>query len=180
MARIELRADLDTVVARMVIPKVNQLAAEVAREGRDRAPDAKVWISRDDQRVRPAHHEAHGQTIPANLRYKLPRQMLVRGHGYRTTSGFDLGREPRDRALPPDQRDGCRCISVDIPGLIARKIHETPAVATATRAQAQVEVRFLRIVESEHGTSQDDAARFLGGAVDAVAARLRSASTRRA
>lgn len=186
MARVELRHDLNAVVARMAAASVERLAREVAREGRERAPAAKVWISRDDERVRPAHADAHGQEIPGNLRYKLPKQVYVHGGGRGSdisghtelVPGVDLARKPRDPKLPLAQRVNCRCISVTLPGLIARRIYTGAVVVTGTRARAQVTVRFNRIVESEFGTSEDSASRFLGGAVDVVAARVRASARR--
>lgn len=179
MARVELRRDLNAVVAKMAVEAVTRLAQAVADEGKDRAPDAKIWISRDDAKVRPAHVKAHHQTIPANLRFKLPKQRYERGVGTIVVlDEFDLARKPRDPKLPADQSKNCRCLSVTMTALIARRITTTPAVVTGTQVRAQVSVRFLRIIESEHGTDQDKAARFLGGAVDAVAARLRAKARR--
>jgi len=183
---VELRQDLNTVVARMAAPTVERLARHVADEGRRRAPAAKVWITRDDERVRPAHVKAHGQTIPANLRYKLPKQVYVHGGGRGSdisghtilAPGFDLARHPRDKELPPAQRANCRCLSITMLKLIARRITVSPVVVTGTQARAQVSVRFLRIVESEFGTGEDRGAHFLGGAVDVVAARLRARARR--
>lgn len=177
--RVELRRDLNLVVARMAAPTVKRLADTVGDEARRRAPAAKVWISRDDGRVRPSHVKAHGQTIPANLRWKLPNQRVKSDGTAVVVGGFDLARRPRDPALPADQRIRCRCVGVTLPGLIARRVFVSPPLVAGAQARAQVSVRFLRIVESEFGTSEDRAARFLGGAVDAVAARLR-ARTRRA
>lgn len=171
--RVELRRDLNMVAARLAAPTVQRLADAVADAARQRAPAAKVWLSRDDGRVRPAHVHAHGQTIPENLRYQLRKQT---GSG-NLAPGHDLARRPRDRNLPADQRIRCRCLSVTLLGLIARRIVVSAPIVTTTGARAQVSVRFRRIVESEFGTGQDKAARFLGGAVDEVALRLRARRT---
>lgn len=186
MARVELRGDLNAVVARMVAGKVKRLADEVADEARRRAPAARVWQNVDDERVRPAHVEADGQLIPGNLRFKLRKQVYVRGGGRgsdvggRTVlaPGYVLAREPRDEDLPPDQRENCRCADVTYPKMIAERIVAGPVSVNARRARARVQVRFPRIVESEHGTSQDPASRFMGGAVETVAARLRAKGRR--
>lgn len=184
--RVELRRDLGQVTARMAVPVIARLADEVADEARRRAPSAKIWISRDDGRVRPAHVKAHGQTIPDNLRYKLRNQVYIRGGGRGSNisgetvlaPGYVLARRPRDASLPDDQKANCRCLSITMRGLIGRRIVTGPAVAVGSRASAQVSVRFLRIVESEFGTDRDRAARFMGGAVDTVAARLRARARR--
>lgn len=180
--RVELRPDLDAVVARMVRPTVNRLTAAVAREAQRRAPAAKVWLTAEDERVRPAHAAADGQMIPANLRFKLKNQSYVRGGGRGSRvsgrivlagSTFDLAREPRDEDLPDDQRYRCRCISVEVPGVIARKVSTSPAMIEGARVRGEVSVWFNRIVESEKGTSKDKPAHFLGAALEAVAARIR-------
>lgn len=185
--RVELRKDLDAVVARMVQPLVDRLTEDVAAEARRKAPAAKAWITADDERVRPSHADADGQTIPANLRFKLRKQVYIRGggrgsrvpgHTALNAHAFDLAREPRDADLPAEQREGCRCIAVELPGLIARKVHASRAVVDGTRVWGRVEVRFTRIVESEHGTSKDEAARFMGAALDTVAARWRARAGR--
>lgn len=180
MARVELRSDLNAVVARVAVPAVNRLAEAVAREARDRAPSAKVWLSRDDDRVRPAHVAAHHQTIPENLRFQLPQQREVPGQQQEeiVRGRFDLARKPRDPDLPEDQKRNCRCVSVTVRGLIARRISTTPATVVGAQVRAQVLARFTRIVECEHGTPQDPAARFLGGALDAVAARVKAQARR--
>lgn len=177
--KVELRRDLNAVVARMAVPAVDRLAGAVADEARRRAPAAKIWLSRDDGRVRPSHVEAHGQTIPANLRFKLPKQRYVRGTGQHVLApGFDLARRPRDPNLPADQRANCRCLNITMAGLIGRRVVTSPALATPTRARAEVSVRFNRIVESHFGTGQDRADRFLADAVEAVALRLRASARR--
>lgn len=181
--RIELHKDLDFRATGLVRSAVNKLAATVAREAQLRAPAARVWLTAADERVRPSHVDADGQTIPVNLRFKLRKQVYVKGGGRGSKvpghmelarSGFDLAREPRDEDLPPDQRKQCRCADVTLPGVIAKKIRTSAAVVEGTRARAQVWVRFNRIIESEHGTAKDRPARFMGSAVEVVAARLRS------
>lgn len=144
-----------------------------------------IHNSRDDDRVRPAHVEAHGQEIPANLRFRLRKQRYIRGG--RGVGGFYvlsedeyvMAREPRDDSLPDDQKERCRCRAITIPGVIARRVVTMPAVVSGARVTGRVEVRFPRIVESEHGTSEDRPAHFMGGAVNTVASRLRSAAARR-
>lgn len=180
--RVELRRDLDQVVARMAARAVDRLAAAVAREAQLRAPAGRIWLTAADERVRPSHADADGQTIPANLRFKLRKQIYIPGAGRgRRGSGrtvlaeseFDLAREPRDEDLPPDQRKQCRCADVTVPGMIARKVRRSAAVVTGSRVRAEVSVRFPRIVECHHGTSGDAPDRFLSEALEAVAARSR-------
>lgn len=176
--RVELRSDVEQTVARMLAPRVNRLAERVAEEARLRAPDGKRWVSVGDDRVRPSHRHTHGQLIPDNLRYRLPRIISVLGQADLVRPGYDLGRVPRDAELPAYQRDGCRCGSLPVPGAVARAISVRAAVVEGVRVRARVEVVFPRVAEAEFGTSGDVGARFLGVAVNVVAARLNAAARR--
>jgi hypothetical protein len=182
MARVELRRDLNAVAARQAGPAVRRLADALADETRDRAPAAKVWLSRDDERVRPAHVRAHGQTIPANLRFKLRRQLYdgddETARAVALAAGYDLAVAPRDEALPIGQRARCRCVRVTLLGVIARRVTTSEVTYSPSQARAQVAVRFARIVESEFGTPDDRAARFMGRALEVVAARLKASARR--
>jgi hypothetical protein len=186
MARLELRRDLNLVAARQVRPAVDRIAGSVRNEAQRRAPAAKVWISERDARVRPSHVHADGQTIPENLRYRLRRMTYVRkgrdprtrkalnpAGGWKEAAGFDLAREPRDPALPDEQKKMCRCHSFPLPDAISRRIFAQPAQVHGTRVTARVEVTFNRIAEAEFGNEHDAGTRFMGRAADAVARRLR-------
>lgn len=183
--RVELRGDLNAVVARMVRPTVERLAEDVAEHARRLAPDARRWETAEDERVRPSHADADGQLIPANLRFKLKKQHYQRGGGRGSDVAgrlmlavdmYDMAREPRDEDLPADQAANCRCEAVDVPGVIAARVRAHGAMMEGARVRATVDVRFNRIVESFHGTSKDAPDRFLALAVQAVAARLRALS----
>lgn len=164
--RVELDVDLDQVVAaRFARPAVDRIRDEVVEEARRRAPAAKTWVTMQDERVRGTHVETDGQMIPANLRYQLPS---VRGAGY------DLAREPRDGALPIEQRINCRCVSFENPEVLAQSIRSGPSELRGTNVQAEVDTRFHRAAESEFGTSEDPAARFMRDALREVAARTRA------
>lgn len=129
-----------------------------------------VHNSMRDERVRPAHVHADGQTIPDNLRFVLRRD---------DTGKIELGRRPRDPALHISLRINCRCVSVPVPGVVGASIQALTPVIEGPRVTAEVETRFPRAAESEQGTSEDHAARFLGRAVDHVAALSRYGSARR-
>lgn len=177
--RVELIRDLDSVIAaRIARPAVERLTAQVAAEARARAPAAKTWVTAGDERVRRSHRDTDGQTIPANLRYKLPKMEYVRNVGYVQISGVDLARLPGDPALPVHQAINCRCQSVEVAGAIARSIRSTHVTLSGTRVTAQVYTDFHRAAESEFGTSGDQAAHFMAGAVRAAAARLESRARR--
>jgi intein-like protein with splicing domain len=125
-----------------------------------------VHNSARDERVRHTHIETDGQTIPDNLRYKVPSTKGV---------GTDLARQPRDVALPLPNRINCRCASVPLPGLLAPTIHQMPTVLQGNKVTGGIESRFPRIAESHDGTSGDAAVPFMGRAIDEVAAAHRSA-----
>jgi len=182
VGRVELRRDLEAVVARLIRDRVGDITEQVAEQARRRAPDARVWVSRDDERVRPAHVDANGQMIPANLRFRLREQIYIRGGGRgsdisgHTVLGprYLLARVPRDESLPPDQKINCRCEAVTVPGVIARRIRVSGPAVEGGRVTGRVSVEFQRIVESEYGTSGDTPAAFMRGALAAVTARLRA------
>jgi hypothetical protein len=159
-----------TVAARYARPFVERLSGQMLRASRVYVPDAKVWVTVRDERVRHTHIETDGQTIPENLRYKIPS---TKG------AGTDLGRQPRDVALPLPNRINCRCASVPLPGLLAPTIHQVPTVLQGTRVTGGIESRFPRIAESETGTSGDTAARFMGRAINEVAAANRNVKSSR-
>jgi hypothetical protein len=185
MTRIALNGGLDQMVAaRFARPVVSRLSGQVEHEARILAPAGKAWLTYEDERVRPAHVVADGQMIPGNLRYKLRKQVYVRGGGRGRrpsipghtvlTSGFVLGRVPRDESLPIDQTAECRCESVDLPGVVARTIHARSVVQAGTRVSAEISCGFNRAAESEFGTSGDIPARFMSGALRVVAIRFQS------
>lgn len=162
---------LDVIVAQRVLaPEVARIARRIERVARARALPARIWITSHDERVRPTHVEADGQTIPENLRFVLS----LPGRAGQT----ELAREPRDESLSAGNFYNCRCAAVSIPGAIARRIHAGPTVVAGTVVRARVTSEFPRIAESEHGTSGDVASRTMGSAADTVAAELRGAARR--
>lgn len=161
----EPAAGLDEMVAlRFLRPTIDRAKGEVERLAQANAPHAKVWITMRDERVRHSHVETDGQIIPANLRYRLPK--------VEPGVGVDLARVPGDPNLPAAQRINCRCNSVAVPWAVARSIHATPTLVMGTRVSAQVETRFPRAAESEFGTESDEAAHFMGRAVEQVRVTL--------
>lgn len=159
--------DLDAVVAaRFARPFVERLSSELLTVSRYYVPDAKVWVTFRDEKVRPTHVDTDGQTIPENLRYKVPSTTGV---------GTDLGRKPRDLALPFLNRVECRCESVPLPGILAASISQMPTVLQGTKVNGGVETRFPRMAEAHDGTSGDTGVPFFSRAIDEVAAAHRSA-----
>jgi hypothetical protein len=172
------RQDLNTVVAaRIALPAVRRVAADVRDRVQRGAPDAKVWITRHDGRVRPSHREADRQEIPDNLRYLIPK--VNTGNDLNDIRiGFDQARAPRDPSLPIGNRINCRCASLPLQGAIARAVRLDDAQLSGTRVSARVSVRFNRIVESEHPSDPDRGGGWFRAAVEETAAGLRAASHR--
>jgi hypothetical protein len=167
VTRFQPGARLDErVAARWAVPEARRLADQLADRVRANVPDAGVWITARDERVRPTHVEADGQTIPANLRYSLTHP----SHG-----GNELARAPRDPDLSIGNRIQCRCVAAGLPGAIAAHVHSSDVLLQGARAVATVSVQFPRIVESEHPGAGDGGGGWLRRSVEEVAvARGRS------
>jgi hypothetical protein len=133
------------VAARFAVPAVRHIADQLAERMRANAPDARAWITAQDERVRPTHRDADGQTIPANLRYAIDKP----------TGGAELARAPRDQNLSPANRLNCRCIDVLLPGAVADTVSVSDVTLRRSAASATVSVHFPRIVESEHPDASD-------------------------
>lgn len=160
--RFEPAPGLDeTVAARFALPFVERLSEELLTVSRTYVPDAKVWVTVRDEKVRHTHVDTDGQTIPENLRYKVPSTKGV---------GTDLGRAPRDTAFPLPNRINCRCESIPMPGLLIPTIVRIPTVLSGTRVNGGIESRFPRIAEAHEGTSGDTAVPFMRRAISEVAA----------
>ena len=71
MGKVNLRPDLNTVVARMVKPNITAIARATEATAKRNAPPTKQWVSLDDGRVRTSHMLAHGAVLPDNLRFTL-------------------------------------------------------------------------------------------------------------
>lgn len=192
MARFVTGRDLNARIAATVGRRAVERLKDQVRDGaRRRAPEAAVWVTMFDERVRYSHAETHDQTIPGNLRFKLPEMIYIRkgrgadgkalnpAGGWTPTGGVDLARKPRDPALPAHQRENCRCLRTAIPQGVARTIHAGPTVVTGPRARAEVYTRFPRAAESEFGTSEDVPARFMSGGTADARAHLRARAARR-
>lgn len=170
VTRFEPARDLDAVVAaKLAFPFVNRLSEELLTPARAAAPDAKVWVTVRDERVRHSHVETDGQMIPENLRYKVPK--VNTGDDVNDVrAGFDLARQPRDTNLPIGNRINCRCESIPLPGAIAASVVQMPTVLQGTRVTGGIESRFPRVGESHEGTTGDSAVPFMRQAIQAVAA----------
>lgn len=169
--RFEPVAGLDQEIARRFgVPAIRRALDMLRDEARTRAPDVRVWVTMRDEKVRPSHMAADTQTIPANLRFKLPSTT--------TPGAFDLARAPRDPTLPPAQRYNCRCSDQTLPHLLRESIHAGDVQHSGTVVTGEVYTEFPRAAESEFGTSEDTAAHFMTNALREVALRLQSGHSR--
>ena len=188
MARVVLNRNLETMAAaRLVRPRVDRILDRVRDRAQRNAPDAKAWLTNEDERVRPSHREAHEQTIPSNIPYQLrkvfyarrgrgPDGRAVAPGGYTLAPeefGVDLADAPRDPQLPIEQRIRCRCESVDLPGAISRAIVATTATVAGRRVSGRVQVAFPRIAESEYAAGGGFMRQALLAEAAALAARTR-------
>jgi hypothetical protein len=167
--KFEPKAGLDQEIARRFgVPAIRRALDMLQDSARTNAPETRTWVTMRDERVRPSHVKADGQTIPANLRFKLDAKI----------GGVDLARHPRDPALPEAQRINCRCDDPTLPHLLRESIHSTDPIQEGTVVHGSVYTDFPRAAESEFGTSEDEAAYFMTNALREVAMRLRAGHSR--
>ena len=188
MARSRTRLDpglAKRLAAGVVRDQVEAVADAVAREAKDRAPDAKQWVTDGGEHVRPSHAEVKGTMVPENIPYQLTAMTYVRkgrtsngnaanaGGGWKATEGVDLADRPRDPQLPLYQSVNCHCRSVAVPGVIAAATRAVATRVQGTRVTAGVETVFPRIGEAEFGTNGATGVHFLAVAASVVMARRR-------
>jgi hypothetical protein len=172
----------ERVAARWAVPEAHRLADMLAERVRANAPDARVWITKQDEKVRPTHVKADGQTIPTNLRFVLDHPSSVQtstaaadrsGTSSPVEGGEqELARKPRDPDLSIGNRINCRCIDAGLPGLIAQHVAAGDVVQRGPQATATVSVTFSRIVESEHPGPEDGGGGWLARSVDEARGQL--------
>lgn len=92
--------------------------AAVVEASVDTQPGAmKRWISRDDSRVRPAHHDADGQTVPVADTFTVDTEALM---------------YPGDPAASPENGINCRCEVRIVPAATVAGASEEIASMTTT------------------------------------------------
>ena len=171
MSHVEIADGLDVIVAeRYMKPRVDTALDMLRDAARTWAPATRTWVTMRDERVRQSHADVDGQTIPDNLRFKVPKPGQPGVH--------ELARHPRDPNLSTANAINCRCEDPSTPHLLRESIVRTPVTVIGTRVTGSVETRFPRAAESEFGTSGDTAAHFMTNALREVAARLQSGQAR--
>ncbi|WP_435585916.1 phage minor head protein [Micromonospora aurantiaca (nom. illeg.)] len=170
--RFRPRNGLEQIVAAMVARKVQAITDEVADVARDNAPGTKTWHTVGDEEVRPEHRDAHGQEVPENLRFVVDSPDYDQAH-YGAPPKQQL-RHPRDRDATPGLTVNCRCQAIEDPAGLARGIEAHPVEIRGSTVVGHVTSVGPRVSDAEFGTAQDDAARYMGRAVQEVAARHRA------
>jgi hypothetical protein len=167
VARFRPGAGLDARVAsRFAVPAVTRARDLLAERMRANAPDAALWITAQDEAVRPTHRDADGQVIPDNLRFILERP----------AGGHELAAAPRDPDLSLENRANCRCLSVHVPGAVAERVGASDVVLRGAQASATVSVHFPRVVESEYPDAGTPGGGWVRRAIAEAAAGLHRSS----
>lgn len=170
VSHVELNPDLDLQIAtHFGVPAIRRVLDMLEDAARAGAPPVKVWITMQDERVRPSHVEADAQAVPANLRFILENP---------ATGKRSLCDHPRDPNLPPEERINCRCSDPELPQLLAQSIHKGDVTLVGNRVSGEVSTRFPRAAESEFGTGEDPAAHYMTNALREVAAQLAAGHSR--
>lgn len=189
MGRFTATPGLDAQVAQMVAPEVTKVARHVERLAKKYAPPVKRWVSMSDGRVRDTHVDAHGQEVPANLRFSLlSRDYDVAHHG---ALGVDFVNGPNDPTLglPGDAAQwirgetpwGCRCVAAEVPAAIAKRIKTGPTTVVGSTVRVVVSCDAPQVVAAEYGDTyptpngpqRNDGTHFMGRAAAEVAAAMR-------
>lgn len=173
MGKVKLRPDLNEVVARMVLPSVNETAEFVADKARAFAPPTKTWRSQRDAKVREPHVHADGQVVPDNLRFQLtayqwdlqhPGAVPVErargdGSGWDGPTGQTVPGSNSWLTRPRDHTSGhliqtlhCRCyLEVDPRGVAKMVTVKRATVPKGTKVVAKVVAEGAGVMGAEYG-----------------------------
>lgn len=149
----------DVAARRLVAPRVQAVADRAADAAREFAPGTKSWVHVGDDRVRPEHREAGGQTVPDNVRF------LIRTPEYDRRSyphEWQQMKAPRDRVGGTiGNTVECRCSVRHDPEGVARTISARPVTTSGTHVEAKVVCTHPRAADAEFGNDVDEGARFM-------------------
>ncbi|MFE0058661.1 hypothetical protein [Streptomyces sp. NPDC059003] len=175
MAKFTPNPALETMLARMIAPHVQRIAHQVEVEARRLAPPTKRWVTRADDKVRPTHAEAEGQTVPDNLRFTINSMAWDREHrGVGPNTYMLRPLDESSRAVA--NLKNCHCTTATDPGGIARNISTGQPIVTGKKVTVTVTARAPLVVEAEVGTVYPgglvaDGTHFMARAAAMVAAR---------
>ncbi|WP_404949145.1 hypothetical protein HFP70_35775 [Streptomyces sp. ARC14] len=176
MATFHVEPNLEQKLALLIAPQIHEIARSVERQAKVFAPPTKKWITVADDHVRPTHVAAHGQEVPANLRFKINSMDWDRRH--RGVGALTYMKAPRDESSRAVANlKNCRCQAQSIPDGISRNIHTMPPVVTGSTVTVKVVAKGEWVVPAEIGTVypgnlEAKGAYFMARAAAAVAARL--------
>jgi hypothetical protein len=174
-AKFHVEPGLEAKLAQLIAPKVHEIAREVERQAKVFAPPTKKWITVADAKVRPTHVAAHGQEVPANLRFKInSMQWDMQHRGLGPTTYMKAPRDSSSRAVANIKN--CRCHSMSIPDGISRNIRTLPPVVAGSTVTVKVIAEGEWVIPAEIGTVypgnlEAKGAYFMARAVATVAAR---------
>jgi hypothetical protein len=169
VTRVEVHDDLAPKGALAVRDAVDDIASRILDAARREAPDARVWVTAHDERVRQTHVDADAQIIPTNVRFILDKV---------GQTGHELARAPRDPMLSQANSINCRCVDVKVPGVIAASFRRTGVEVVGVRASARVYSDFPRVVESEFPSQGDSGGGWAARALNHVATQVRASGGR--
>ncbi|NGO67894.1 hypothetical protein [Streptomyces boncukensis] len=175
MAKFTPTPGLEAMVVRMVAPHIQRVARQVEVEAKRLAPPTKRWVTVADDKVRPTHISAQGQTVPDNLRFTVSSMDWDRHHRGVGPSTYML--QPRDESSRAVANlKNCRCTTMVDPQGIARNITTGQPIVTGKKVTVTVTARGPMVVEAEVGTVYPgglvaDGTHFMAKAAAIVAAR---------
>ncbi|MFD7830701.1 hypothetical protein [Streptomyces sp. MJM8645] len=150
MARFEAVPGLEELVAAMVAPEVGRIADQVADRARRLAPPTKQWVTVADDRVRHTHVQTEGQSVPNNLRFKVPSMDWDRKH--RGVGEYTYMKAPRDESSRAVANlKNCRCTTTLDPKGVAHGINTGQPVTAGNRVTVTVVCEGDLVVQAEFG-----------------------------
>ncbi|MFC5886844.1 hypothetical protein ACFP0N_17900 [Kitasatospora aburaviensis] len=158
----------------MVAPEVGRIGDKIATQAKRLAPPTKQWVTVGDDRVRHTHVQTEGQTVPNNLRFKVPSMDWDRRH--RGLGAYTYMKAPRDQTSRAVANiKNCRCRTASDPAGISRGINTRPPVVAGNRVTMTVVCEGDLVVQAELGDVYPGGlvaagAHFMAKAVSTVAA----------
>ncbi len=172
MAEFRAAKGLEKLAAKLVVDQVTQITRDLRDAARDNAPPSKTWITQGDERVRPEHRKANNQEVPENVRYQVKTPKYDMEHY--DPHEYQLLKYPRDEENgTPGNVENCRCFENINPEGVRQNIHFLRAQQKGDKVTGSVNAKFNRIEESEYGANGEPGLRFMGRALQQIAAEHR-------
>lgn len=172
MAEFKAARGLNELAAKLVVDQISRIAKEVADAAKVNAPASKTWKSQQDALVRKTHVKANGQEVPENVRFQVETPQYDREHY--DAHAYQLMRYPHDEENATiGNLANCRCYALMDPEAVANAVKAAQAIQSGTKVSANITVKFNRIEESEYGANGEPGIRFMGRALQEIAAKHR-------